>query len=56
MVINSRCVYKIIFWRAFVIQAGLIFFLMAATWSCGKKEEAAAPQVIRPVKTMTVSA
>ena len=45
MVINYRCVNKIIFSRAFVIQAGLIFLLMVFAGSCGKKEEAAAPGV-----------
>jgi RND family efflux transporter MFP subunit len=41
---------------AFMSLTGLILVILIFTSSCGKKEEPPAPQVIRPVKTMTVSA
>jgi RND family efflux transporter MFP subunit len=53
---NFTFIDKPICFRAFMSLTGLIFLILVFTSSCGKKEEPPAPQVIRPVKAMTVSA
>ena len=42
-------------WHLFGISVGLFVILPIFFFGCGKKEEAAPPEVIRPVKTMKVS-
>jgi RND family efflux transporter MFP subunit len=42
--------------RAFSIWVRLAVILAVAVTACGKKEQEASPEVVRPVKTMTVAA